>query len=218
MIILIGICCFQTGQAQSIAIRVGGNLSSAIVENEVSDPNLPKPSSSFGLAAGLIIAHNLSEKVSITSGINYSIKGFSVLSNATILNEDVFVDGRLNLNYLEVPLSFDYSIDLQKTKLFFLGGPYVAFGVGGQGRTTIKFRNRIVNETRDVLWGNEDGDLKRVDFGAQLGIGVKISKMKMSCIYGLGFPNVFANRAENQEFRNSVISLLLSYTLFNFNP
>jgi hypothetical protein len=195
-------------------IRIGGNLSSAIVKNDIDDSNLPTPSSNFGFTAGLNIDHSLSEKVSITSGINFSVKGFNILSNTTILNEDVSVEGRLNLNYLEVPVLFGYSIYLQKTKLIFLGGPYMAFGVGGQGKSTIKFRNRTANETRDVSWGNKEGDLKRVDFGGQVGIGAQFSKLKVNCLYGLGFPNVFANRAENQEFRNSVISLALNYTLF----
>jgi hypothetical protein len=216
MIILIGICCFQTGQAQSLAIRIGGNLSSAIVKNDDPDPNLPTPSSNLGPAVGLSYTHTLSDQVSISSGVNFSVKGFNVLSSATILNEDVFIDGRLNLHYIEIPTLFIYKIELHKMSLVLLGGPYVAFGAGGQGTTTIKFRTRTVNETRDVPWGNEDGDLKRVDFGGQIGIGAQFYKLRISCIYGLGLPNVFANRAENQVFRNSVLSLVVSYTLFDF--
>lgn len=200
--------------SQSLSVQLGVNFSSAIVKvdkNSIIDASSIKPKR--GVVFGALIDLPVEDRLSISLSPSFISKGFTIESETTILNQNVSVEATLNLNYIELPIIANYTISNGEIKFIGLLGGYVSMGVGGKGVSKLNAGSRSSVDTRPVSWGAEDGDLKRIDTGLIGGIKVERSKYWISGLYSLGIPNVFANRAEDQVFKNSVISMILGYKL-----
>jgi hypothetical protein len=200
--------------SQSITAQFGVNLSSAVVkvdDNSIIDASSIKPKK--GVVFGGSFVFQLKDQISLELSPSFISKGFIVSSEIVILNQNVKVDAALTLNYLELPIMAHYAFKTNKVQIIGLLGSYVSVGVGGKGTSTLYTANSSREDNRPVNWGNDDGDLKRLDFGLMGGFRVKKSKYSLTGLYSLGIPNVFANRNEDQVFKNSIISLMLGYTL-----
>jgi hypothetical protein len=81
----------------------------------------------------------------------------------------------------------------------FEAGPYIGFAL--YGRT--KSEQGIVS----YEFGNEEGDLKRLDLGLKLGYTVEIEQVRLGISYNTGFLNVSASQSETLKLRAFVFSV-----------
>lgn len=117
----------------------------------------------------------------------------------------------LNSYYLELPLNLKAAIDIKKSKVFIMAGPYIAMGIDG----SIKVKSDFIGSFKtDIHWGSEESDqLKRIDFGVNTGIGIEFNPFVVSVNYSFALINSVANPDPDQKdnIKNRVWSLSLGY-------
>ena len=110
------------------------------------------------------------------------------------------------LSYLEVPVNFLYKPELGEGRMVLGFGPYAAFAVGGK----IKYGNTDL----DIDFGNEVGETKAFDAGANLLAGYEFrNNFSFQLNAGLGMVNMY-NRPSNDSkttVKNTGFGLSVGY-------
>lgn len=158
-----------------------------------------------GFHAGVIADFSISDNVFVQPGILVSQKGFRIEESVMGFT----IKNTTSLLYAEIPVNIGYRLELgDNAKLYFMAGPYVGYGITGKSKTQV---TGSPSETEDVEWGNEAGELKRLDFGVNAGAGVEISNILIGAQYGLGLSNNIAEGDKDNSFKNAVIGISLGY-------
>lgn len=163
----------------------------------------------FGGFGGIAINARLTEKIGLELGFYFSQKGARHNQNP---DKGDFTFYRLNLNYIDLPLSFRYELN---PVYFITLGPSIAY---------------LVNYSEENELGNWTGQYKINTFetGVNIGLGRKIknkfyvevrSSNSILPIRGYGiratqvfYPNPVA-RFFNQGLYNNILTLLVTYKL-----
>ena len=174
-----------TSFAQSFGIKAGLNLSVLYVPNIASDLNMNP-----GFHAGPVFERPVSGNISLESGIFLTTKG---MKNQEDFNE---IESKMNLYYIEVPISAKGTVDLGNSKIYGLIGPY--FGIGVGGKTTFNFHSPDGGQI--VSKPFESKNIKRLDYGIALGGGVNLNNF----LLGLGYDLGLANISNDEEYYNRV--------------
>lgn len=170
MIVLIaGLCLVMSaGYAQtktSFAIRAGVNFQNLNGEDVDGDDLDYKLKTGFhvGVEADIPIA----PEFYIRPGALYSLKGAKLDDNA---------DTKINIGYIEVPVSFVYKPALGTGRLILGVGPYVAFGVSGNIKNDDDLDEEIEFENEIELSQVGDAVLKGFDAGGNIFFGYEFSQ------------------------------------------
>ncbi len=181
--------------AQEFGIKAGLNLSNMLVKDDnttYSDDYDMK----IGFHVGVTAEFPLAELFSFETGLLFTQKGYKY--------DGAWGDYALNLYYLEVPLLGKATYDLGDVMLYGQLGPYVGFGLAG------KFKSD--DEEEDIDWGSDDDDdLKRLDFGLNIGAGVQVSNITIGASYGLGLMNISPHDEGGFKTNNRVIGVSVGY-------
>lgn len=180
------------GGGTYMGFRFGVNA--AQVKSEAT--YLESNSSRAGLVAGVVMGQQIAPHAPVLfeTGLLYSEKGGK---------SDYGGDFTYNLNYLEVPLTFKYAIQLPTAPdvtIQPLFGAYLGLGVGGYVKD---FGAREAYHS----FGSEDYQFKRFDGGLKIGCGVGIQMFYAELSYNLGLANIGHNMFD--ETHNRAISLTL---------
>ena len=161
----------------------------------------PKSNTSFHI--GGIAEYGINEKISVQSGLLLSIKGAAVeLSGSGFSSTST-----IKPQYLEVPITVAYKIDLGTAKLQLFGGPYIGIGIGGKIDASASVTGGpSMSQSTDIKFGS---DLARTDFGLNIGAGIEYNNILLRAQYGLGLSNVSTNSSSSYE--NRVIGISLGY-------
>ncbi|MFA6151349.1 MAG: outer membrane beta-barrel protein [Chitinophagaceae bacterium] len=110
---------------------------------------------------GIPVQIKITKGFKINSGIYYAMKGgMHTSANSSIPS--------ISYSSLEVPLIFTFSRFDETRNSFFIGaGPYLGVGISGN--------LRVFGMKRKVNWGYENptADMQRLEYGAQLQMGVE---------------------------------------------
>ena len=131
-----------------------------------------------GFTGGLFIDFPLNSTFSFQPALNFVQKG-SKSSDETYSDE-------LNYNYLEIPLNFVYN-----NSGFFIGaGPSISSGLSGKEKYVDK-QDPSQSENTKVIFGSDDDEAKRFEFGANVLTGYKFAGgFMVSANYNLGLSNI----------------------------
>jgi hypothetical protein len=176
--------------AQRIGIKAGVNLANAKYEytqTSISTSNL------IGFQAGLIGELPLSDALYINTGALFTMKGTKLSLMGFEMDFPV--------NYVEVPLNLAFKYDLGALKLFAQAGPYLGVGVSA------KMKSGSDEETID--FGTETDQMKRLDFGANIGAGIEIGAIQVGANYGLGLANT--SNDPDETMKNAVLSFTVAF-------
>ena len=160
----------------SLGVKAGINLS-----NFVSSYDGESESAEYkiGPTIGLTVDFKLAESLYLLSGLDLAIKGAKE-------TEDDFEMSASPI-YLQVPIHAGYKIDLSDNmKLVIDAGPFLAFGIAGKAKVKID----DYDVSTDVFGKEEDGGMKRFDFGVGAGAGLEINKIKIGIGYDWGLANI----------------------------
>lgn len=140
----------------------------------------------------------------------------------TYINPETSTNRRKNtrLYYLEIPVNFLYKTQIKAGTLFFGGGPYAAYGIGGNySLSGIIFDSAVDGSNRVVFGNDENSDYKRTDYGLNLRAEIRL-------LHGIGFelnyecglkniatPGVYDD--VNIKTRNRVFGIAVSYLFKN---
>lgn len=188
--------------AQVLGVKAGLNLSNMLVKddnNTYSDDHKMKPGFHLGVTAEV----PFEEMFSFETGLLFTQKGYKYESSFM----GTTYEGTLNLNYIEIPLNGKITYDMGSAKIYGLLGPYVGFGLSG------KYKND--DDDSKVEWGSDEDedDLKRLDFGLNVGAGVEIDALTIGISYGLGLANISPYSDGGYKANNRVIGISVGYKL-----
>lgn len=176
--------------AQKIGIKAGLNMAKGQYDytgTSLSTSNL------MGFHAGIIGEVSLTDALYFNTGALVSQKGtkFSIIG--------VNVD--FPITYVEVPLNIAYKYDLGAAKIFGQVGPYAGFGLSAKMKGG--------GEEEEMEFGSEEDQLKRIDFGVNIGAGVEIKSIQLGVTYGLGLANI--SNSSDETMKNGVISISAAF-------
>lgn len=139
----------------------------------------------FGINAGVNFANvtgkdasdNNKIKTGFQAGVTYDIgiaddfviqPGLSYVQNGAKYDGSIFgvSDPKLHLNYLQLPVTFQYQPELGDGNLLLGVGPYVGMGIG-------KIKAEAGNMSEKADW--DDASLKKFDAGGKLLVGYQLS-------------------------------------------
>lgn len=175
----------QTLYGQKIGVRAGLNLSTASVK---TDAFTIDSKTLTGFQAGLTLETPIGENMFFNTALLYSAKGYK----GTLI---VSYDARVN--YLDIPLNFEYKESVGNVAIFLEAGPYIGIGLAGKTKTG--------NTSVDVDFGSDPGEIKRFDIGLNFGGGVEIDKLRLGINYGLGLINLSNEDNTTYKMRNFAI-------------
>lgn len=204
-IILVLILTFSLNAAftQNIYVQAGVNLSNITSNDEghVED-NKMLTSLNVGIMAGF----GLSKLVDVETGLLFTGRGSKA---ETVFSNGDYVKAKFNPYYLELPLNIiaNFPIDAG-SKLFVYAGPYAAVGVGGKSTLDVKVGPVTSSSESDIEYANSDpfvsgeedaayNKLKRLDFGLNLGAGIKLNRIILKANYGLGMTKINSTESDN---------------------
>lgn len=186
-------------QSFNFGIKAGLNLSN----QSVNPPNPWSTKNLTGFHAG-VIADIAIKNVSIQPGIFFTTKGEITLENLKQLTgQGGTYDAKEVLNYIEVPVNLLYKIKATPAvKIYFGGGPYLAYGISGHGTEAGAFPIYTVHF--------DSNGYKNPDYGVDFVAGVELfKKLLIDVNYDLGLGNL--SRVNDVTIRNRVIGVSVGY-------
>lgn len=190
--------------AQRFGVKGGLNLSNMLIKDDdktYSDDFKMKP----GIHIGVTAEFPMTEMLSFETGLLLSTKGFKLSREG--------YEGKMSLNYLDIPLTGKASFDIESVKVYGVFGPYVGIGISGKS----KFENTYEGETEIdddiVVWGSdkEESDFKRLDFGLTVGAGVELNAIQIGTSYNMGLANISPDTEDGRTNKNRVLQLSIAY-------
>ena len=205
-------CAFamQT-MAQGFLVQGGLNLSQLNVK---VDGDVDKEGRKFqpGFQVGILYeVPTRSDNLVFVPGVLLSTKGTKIKIEEDIFGETLKATSKINLYYLEMPLTVRYYFDAGSARMYFAAGPYVALGLVGNVKFEMSFMGESESDSDDIEWG-EDG-FNRFDAGLIGGIGVEFGQFQVGAQYGFGLVNMLTDGDSENSIKNSVISILLAYRI-----
>jgi hypothetical protein len=145
-----------------------------------------------GFKAGAVADIDIAKGFYIQPGLFYSMKGDKA--------EGLGATSKLQMNYLEIPLSLGYRYDMGNAgSIFATAGPYLGIGVNGKSTVTAAG----VDLDRDLKAGS---DFERMDWGMNLSVGyISPIGVYVRAQYGMGFTDAYANT------KNRVLGVSVGY-------
>jgi hypothetical protein len=169
-------------KAQKMGIRGGVSLASAETKQDINVDNI------IGYQIGLVLDIPLTNNLSVDASALYVRRGYKTSGPFS---------GTTKINYLDVPIDIVYKLGISNFDVLLIGGPYFSYAF---------------NATYDPSTGvnidlfGEDGSLKRIDSGINLGLGLQISKIRIAFIHGLGLYNLSDIDSDNIKSRSYKLS------------
>lgn len=197
--------------AQIFGVKAGLNLSTMVLKDNdgnYSDDFKMNP----GFHVGVTGEFPLTEMFSFETGLFLSTKGLKANQLVDIpLGPTTETKTKMDLLYLDIPLTAKASFVIGSTKIYGVLGPYLGMGLSGKN----KYEITEVGETRtgenNITWGSEENDYKRLDFGLTAGTGIMIKPIQIELFYSLGLANISHQSVNGSKFSNRVLGLSIGY-------
>ena len=199
----------KTSFGQEISIRGGINLSQMLLtidgEEAIANPRLIP-----GFLLGPVVEFQINNIISIESGLNYTTKGLKYIIDQTIEWKSL---ARMNIAYLDIPLSIKASLPFRDIIIFGKGGGYIAEVLFGDILTKQDI-NGVYGTWQKIVWGNQDDAFRRFDYGLSLGFGLKYKCIQLGCNYGIGLANIAGANRMHFKAHNRCAEFYFSYFLW----
>jgi hypothetical protein len=175
------IVLFAVSANAQFKIGIQGGLN--VASMKITDADLK---SLMGFRAGLIADLSLGP-IGVQPGILFSQKGAKASSG----------DGKITLNYIDVPVYLLYKIGLPGAKVLLMAGPNFGYALNGK------------TPDGDIEFGSGDNQLKKLDLGLGLGAGVQFLKLQGTVNYTMGLTNL--SNYSGETVKNNVLSISLAF-------
>jgi hypothetical protein len=176
----------------------------------------------LGLRLGGIVDVPLGRMASFQPGVFFASKG---TKQRYITNADnnliAHVEQKYDINYLEIPLNFEFKFGPPYRSQFFIGGgPYIAFAIGGEVEydRVLTFQNGVFVSHEQNDYELEIGDnparddVKGTDAGLNLNMGVQCrSGLFVRGNLGLGLSNIIPGGDDYYSAKNFGLGLSIGY-------
>jgi hypothetical protein len=158
--------------------------------------------SKAGLTIGARVAVPVTDNISFRPGLNFIQKGGKEKSSFFGVEYEVSV----NLNYLELPLNFVYSMDAGIGKFFAGAGPAISYALSGKIKTKVDGDE----EEEKIEFGSGDEELKRFEFSGNILVGYELANgLYIQTNYSLGLSNL--TNVSDSKAKNKYFGIRLGY-------
>lgn len=200
--------------AQTFGVRAGLNLSKMLVkdnDNTYSDNYKMNP----GFHIGGTVEFPISDMFSVEADLLLSTKGTRVKEEETMMGETYEMKAKINLFYIDIPITVKASFDVGDVKIYGAAGPYIGVGLSGKSKYEITYNGETETDDEKIEWGSDKDEdmLKRLDFGLIFGAGVAINSIQAGLSYGLGLANISADSDDGFNIKNRVLGITVGYTI-----
>ena len=194
-------------QTLSYGIKAGVNFSEITSSGSgasVSSQNLT------GFHAGVIVDLGLGA-FSLQPGLFYTTKGGKNTATETEFGFTGTGSSKTTLNYLELPVNLLYKIPAIDGKIFLGAGPYIGYGLSGRLTGTVNIPGvPATNIDQKITFGNDDGDIKNPDYGANFLLGYEFDQgLLVSANYQLGLAS--SPYSDFGKVKSRVLSISVGY-------
>lgn len=193
-----------------IGVQAGVNFANQHFEDEdgntVSDDFDPL----MGFNAGIVAEFPLTSMFSFETGLLASTKGFRMDMQETIEGQQIGIEARVSLLYVDIPLKAKINFNMDNFTIFARLGPYVGMGITGRAKSELSFLGQTETDEEDINWGTtEDDDYRRLDFGATAGLGIEFLPIRVAVDYDMGLANIAS--VTNGTINNRVLRISVAY-------
>lgn len=185
--------------------------------------------------AGILGRFNLSTTFDLETGLLLDGRGSKYETYFTSSRDDNYLKSKFNPLYIEVPLNAVIRIPLDntinstnKSNIFINAGPYAAMGIAGKSTLDSKIIGETSSSSSNIKFSDKDNpftnqrddasydELKRFDFGVNVGAGIDFGKILLKANYGMGFVKINSmqtNNGANDKNKYRTVSLSLGIPL-----
>jgi hypothetical protein len=193
----------------------------SVKDNDVNYAKVGNLKSRIGGHIGALIGFDITEKISLQTGLLFSTKGYRQVEKETIDEDNKYkVVGILKLNYLEVPVLASYNYSVKENMKIYAGlGPVLGIAVGGKnvekGTWTIDGEKESEKESEKISFGNNEDrdDFKIVDLGWMIHAGIQYEKYKFGVFYNQGLINLSPYIDNGLRIKNKAFGLSVAYVI-----
>ncbi|MDD2412017.1 MAG: porin family protein [Bacteroidales bacterium] len=218
-IVAFGLTIGAIVHAQSFGIKAGLNIANQLMIDDdrvISNNFKMNP----GFNVGATVEFPLSSIFSLETGLLLSTKGYKTYKETVVLGQTFTYDSKINLLYLDIPLTAKASADVGSVKIFGIFGPYIGVGLNGKTKTKVTGLGNVNEEEKIIRWGSDDDrhDYRSLDFGLTMTAGVEIKSVQIMLSYGHGLANIAPKDYDDDDLddfddiiRNRVIGISIGY-------
>lgn len=193
MTLLLAALSFSTLQAQ-IGVRGGVNIASIFLDSDEQGIEDIKNSSILTPTVGVYFSIKITDFLAIQPEVSYIQKGG--IRNFERPDIGRSIEETTRLNFLEIPVMAKYYIG-EDTRFFAEAGPFAGITINGKRDYIVEDASleEPMESTVDIVFDNKESEeyAKRIDYGANVGIGAIFGKVMVNLRYGLGFNNLLDN-------------------------
>ena len=191
------------------APEAGINL--ATFRQQIDDEDVDDNRMRAGLRIGAALDFPIVGGLSIQPGLYYSMKGSYYKETDRVLGVSTKTEVKTRLNYLDIPINVVYKFSDYKDGFFISAGPYIGYALDGKMNTKTTVGNNYQERKEDIKFGDERGDLKRVDVGGNVGLGYMFPMgLFFRAQYSHGFTNLIeGSDNDDNSLRNSSLAFSL---------
>ncbi len=206
----------QVGIAQwSAGVRIGTAITNTS-GNGIIESAIPMDWET-GLEIGIRTEYEMSNRLSIVSGVQYSRSGFSIDQgiDLNILGLNLPVEARadFNINYVKTPLMLKYTMGNTGLEYYGLGGITTSYATSGSIQPVARVLFDINLPSIDIDFS--DNFLNRWNVAAAVGAGIQKNvgqgKIYGELAYEYGLSNL-VNTVVDLDLKNKGFSLGIGYT------
>jgi len=196
--------------SQEISFQGGLNISQMsdkmVGDNFFYDSEL-KPAFHLGPTFSFILKKNLS----LETGILYSLKGVRDKSENGF--EGTYYLEKLNLSYLEMPVKIKIKILERNTSFYCFAGGYGGYALWGNIYKKPDISKDEVFRTKVTWEKGSEFPMKRLDYGANMGLEVKSNKSSIGINFLLGLSKITYYKS----YYNRTLEIWYKYQLWSKN-
>jgi len=145
--------------------------------------------------AGVQINAKIGTVFGFNTGVLYTAKG----SELDVIKEE----GKMNINYLDIPLMLEARLSPSKINIFIEGGINLSVALNGTF-------DDGVNSPEDIKFGQKNDEISFTDYSASFGGGVNLSQLRLGFNYNMGLKDI--SNSSIEEIKNS--NMLIYAVLF----
>jgi len=180
-----------------------------------------------GFQLGVIAETKINEVFAIQPGLLFGqIRAKEKFSQGRNDGKTFDCYNKRNINFLQVPVNFQYNFDLNGATVYLQAGPYLGFMLGGKEKWK-RFENWQDNDPkkgdRKIKFGKSPDnydpqketytDSKPLDLGLGIGLGLKASNVQLGFNYNIGINNVAVDDLDGK-YKSKMNGLSLNLTYF----
>lgn len=195
-------------------IRGGGSLYSGVLNVA---PNISKKLHA-GYQLGFTAEYEFRDNAYLQTEVSFITKGAVYKSAETLGNGVKQWKQDFTLKYIQIPFLIAYKLEIEDNlSLYFHGGPYFAYGIGGKTRLKITHKQAEGEDVETSQDSFGENGFKKLDIGIRFGSGLEFEKYTIGFDFEYGFTNIsrkdtkLSSLLNDRGFKNKGVCLLLGY-------